>query len=184
MANKNRTLQTLYDNDIGNNIFLAGDTHANWVSDVIWHDFYEYDNVTGEGSIGAEFGGTAVTSSGQMKDSKDLEESQAKSKDLVDINVELKWSEVYYRGYFQLHLTPEVVEAKYFGVPDWSVRSPQEVSLANFTVVSGENRLERTDGVPSKDGAPVENGWLKNGEVKQTDLQVDTETGEWSVIEW
>ncbi|KAK2764866.1 hypothetical protein FQN54_008563 [Arachnomyces sp. PD_36] len=184
MANKNRTLQTLYDNNIGNNIFIAGDTHANWVSDVIWHGVHEYDDVTGNGSIGAEFGGTAVTSSGQMGDSKDLEESQAKSKDLVDMNLELKWSEVYYRGYFELHLTPDVVEANFFGVPDWSIRSPQEVPLANFTVFAGENRLSRTDGVPSKDGEAVENGYLKNGEVKQLNLQVDTETGEWSEIEW
>lgn len=184
MANKNRTLKTLYDNNIGNNIFIAGDTHANWVSDVIWHGIYDYDDVTGNGSIGAEFGGTAVTSSGQMKDSKDLKKSQEKSKDLIDLNLELKWSEVYYRGYFQLHLTPKEVEAKYFGVPDWSVRSPQEVSLANFTVLSGENRLQRTDRVPSKNGEAVENGYLKNGEVEQTDVQVDTETGEWSVIDW
>lgn len=34
MANKNRTLKTLYDNNIGNNIVLAGDTHENWVADL------------------------------------------------------------------------------------------------------------------------------------------------------
>jgi phosphodiesterase/alkaline phosphatase D-like protein len=27
-ANRNRTFQTLYDNDIGNNIMLSGDSHA------------------------------------------------------------------------------------------------------------------------------------------------------------
>jgi hypothetical protein len=31
VANRNRTLEHLYDNDIGNNIFLAGDSHQNWV---------------------------------------------------------------------------------------------------------------------------------------------------------
>jgi alkaline phosphatase D len=30
-ANRNRTFKTLYDNDIGNNIMLAGDSHASWV---------------------------------------------------------------------------------------------------------------------------------------------------------
>jgi alkaline phosphatase D len=32
VANRNRTLEHLYDNEIGNNIFLAGDSHQNWVS--------------------------------------------------------------------------------------------------------------------------------------------------------
>ncbi|MBE3043570.1 alkaline phosphatase D family protein [Candidatus Bathyarchaeota archaeon] len=30
MANRNRTLKHLYENDIQNNIFLAGDSHKNW----------------------------------------------------------------------------------------------------------------------------------------------------------
>lgn len=30
-ANRNRTFQHLYDNDISNNLFLAGDSHQNWV---------------------------------------------------------------------------------------------------------------------------------------------------------
>lgn len=31
IANRNRTLKHLYDNEIGNNVFLAGDSHQNWV---------------------------------------------------------------------------------------------------------------------------------------------------------
>ena len=48
-ANRNRTYQTLYENKIGNNIFIAGDSHANWVSDLIWLDEHEYDPETGSG---------------------------------------------------------------------------------------------------------------------------------------
>ena len=50
-ANRNRTYQTLYENNIGNNIFLAGDSHANWVSDLIWLDEHEYDPATGRGRL-------------------------------------------------------------------------------------------------------------------------------------
>lgn len=32
IANRNRTLKHMYDNEIDNNIFLAGDSHQNWVS--------------------------------------------------------------------------------------------------------------------------------------------------------
>ena len=31
LANRNRTFKHLYDNEIGNNAFLAGDSHQNWV---------------------------------------------------------------------------------------------------------------------------------------------------------
>jgi alkaline phosphatase D len=30
MANKNRTLEHLYNNNISNNIFMAGDSHMSW----------------------------------------------------------------------------------------------------------------------------------------------------------
>jgi alkaline phosphatase D len=62
IANKNRTLKTLADNNIGNNIMMAGDSHLNWASDLVWLDHEEYDPATGSGALGAEFAGTAVTS--------------------------------------------------------------------------------------------------------------------------
>ena len=55
-ANRNRTFQTLYENNIGNNIVISGDSHANWVSDLIWLDDQPYDPATGKGSIGVEVG--------------------------------------------------------------------------------------------------------------------------------
>ncbi|EQK97550.1 Alkaline phosphatase D-related protein [Ophiocordyceps sinensis CO18] len=61
MANRNRTLQHIYDNEIGNNIFLAGDSHQNWVSDLVWLGTKEYDKETGSGAVGVEFAGTAGT---------------------------------------------------------------------------------------------------------------------------
>ncbi len=53
-ANRNRTFQTLYDNNINNNIVISGDSHANWVSDLVWLDNHSYDPTTGNGSIGVE----------------------------------------------------------------------------------------------------------------------------------
>ncbi|WZH44332.1 PhoD-like phosphatase-domain-containing protein [Fusarium acuminatum] len=57
VANRNRTLEHLYTNDIGNNVFLAGDSHQNWVSDLVWLGTKEYDNKTGAGSIGRPVAG-------------------------------------------------------------------------------------------------------------------------------
>ena len=51
-ASRNRTLATLYQNNIGNNIVISGDSHANWVSDLVWLDTHPYDPTTGAGAIG------------------------------------------------------------------------------------------------------------------------------------
>ena len=52
-ASRNRTLATLYNNQIGNNIVISGDSHANWASDLVWLDTLPYDPATGKGAIGA-----------------------------------------------------------------------------------------------------------------------------------
>lgn len=40
-SNRNRTFQTMYDFGLDNNIMLSGDSHANWVSDLVWLDEHE-----------------------------------------------------------------------------------------------------------------------------------------------
>lgn len=57
-------------------------------------------------------------------------------------------------------------------------RNPNEISLANFTVLSGANALQRN---PSPGGGVVENGALKGGKTVGTNFTRDTETGEYFV---
>ncbi|EER26603.1 alkaline phosphatase family protein [Coccidioides posadasii C735 delta SOWgp] len=179
-ANRNRTFKTLFDNKIDNNILIAGDSHANWVSDLVWLGQKEYDPATGAGAIGVEFGGSAVTSSSPAGRNIDIKDSINASKALVTTNPVLQWSELYYRGYFELHITPKEVDARFFGTPKLRVRNPGEISLANFTVKSGANRLDRGPvGVPA--GGIVENGWLKGGKVVQTNVTNSTDTGRWYI---
>jgi len=89
-SNQDSTLQHLYENDIGNNIMLSGDSHANWVSDLVWLDEQEYDPATGAGSIGVEFAGTAVTSGGF---GGTIATANRQSSTLVRDNRELQWQE-------------------------------------------------------------------------------------------
>ena len=56
------------------------------------------------------------------------------------------------------------------------MRNRLEVSLANFTVNAGENRLQRPVG-----GGTVEAGVLKGGSVRESNLSVDTSSGVWAV---
>jgi alkaline phosphatase D len=180
-ANRNRTYQVLYDNNIGNNIMISGDSHANWVSDLVWLDEHPYDPHTGNGSIGVEFAGAAVSSPSPAGQNISIAASRVGSEWLVEHNRELQWSELYYRGYFELAISKEAVNAKYFGMPTIVDRNSHEIPLANFTVMSGENKLHRTGGtVVSK---PVENGAVKFGQVKQTNITNSTDVvgGFWFV---
>lgn len=92
-------------------------------------------------------------------------------------NAELQWSELYYRGYFELQISQDAVQALFFGIPTTRVRSGREISLANFTVRSGENALAR-DGAGGSEGfKPVENGALKFGQRVMTNVTYDTGSG-------
>ncbi|OAG11648.1 alkaline phosphatase [Paraphaeosphaeria sporulosa] len=172
-ANRNRTLHHLYSNEISNTIFLSGDSHANWVSDLVWLDEMPYDQVTGAGSIGVEFAGTAVSSSGYAKN---ITYGNIEAAGLIRDNAELQWTEGYYRGYYELQISPSEITANYFGCPTVAFRNPLEISLANFTVLAGANRLQRRVA-----NGTVENGALQRGSVKQTNLTLNTETGAWNV---
>ncbi|KAH7090398.1 PhoD-like phosphatase-domain-containing protein [Paraphoma chrysanthemicola] len=174
-SSRNRTLQHLYDNKIDNTIMLAGDSHQNWVSDLVWLDEVEYDPVTGAGAIGVEFAVTGTTSDG-LEGS--LAATEQISRNFVRDNIELLWQEGYYRGYTELHISKDKVEAQYWGCPTVETRNAFEISLANFTVAAGANHIARPIG-----GGVVEAGAIQEGqgEVKGTNVTVDTKTGEWSV---
>ncbi|CAD0089661.1 unnamed protein product [Aureobasidium vineae] len=172
-ANRNRTSKTLYDHDIGNNIMLAGDSHANWVSDLVWLDEHPYNSATGEDAVGVEFAGTAVTSSGF---GGTIRSANNQSSILVRDNAELQWNEGYYRGYFELQVGYDAVHASYYGMPTVASRNPLEISLANFTVLNSGNKLQRPVA-----GGKVESGYIKTGQVQMTNLTYNTQNQSWAV---
>ncbi|KAI1637272.1 PhoD-like phosphatase-domain-containing protein [Biscogniauxia mediterranea] len=179
-ANRNRTFRALYEGSIGNNVFLAGDSHASWVSDLVWLDEHPYDPATGAGSMGVEFAGSAVSSPSPLGQNVTLGAAMSASARLTAANAELQWQDFYYRGYYELSVTHEKVEAAFFGIPTNAVRQGHEIPLANFTVVAGENKLRRSGGGSAADG-DVESGSLKGGRVVQTNLTHDTSSGEWII---
>ncbi len=58
-----------------------------------------------------------------------------------------------------------------------ATRNAWDLPLANFTVVSGDNHLKRPVA-----GGRAESGALRSGDIKHTNLTLNTETGEWKVI--
>jgi alkaline phosphatase D len=148
---------------------------CSWASDLFWLDEKPYDSATGQGSIGVEFAGTAVSSSSPFGASTPIEGANNQSRLLIRDNEELQWQEGYYRGYYELQISPKQVDAQYFGLPSLRTRNGYEVSLANFTVGNGANKLQRPVA-----GGIVANGALQTGEVRVTSLTLDTNTGLWA----
>lgn len=175
-ANRNRTFQVLYEQNVGNNIFLAGDSHASWVSDLVWLGEHEYDPNTGSGSVGVEFAGSAVSSPCPAGQNISLAAANAGSAWLTAANRELQWQDLFYRGYYELSIDYDAVNASFFGIPTTRIKQGYEISLANFTVLAGENKLHRLNGSAAVGGVS-ESGSLKNGRVVQTNLTHDTGSG-------
>ena len=169
-ANRNRTYQHLYGNQIDNTIMLAGDSHANWVSDLLWVDpesapfaaanngidIPPYNQATGAGAIGVEFAVTAVSSSGF---SGNIAATNAQAQKLVRDNAELMWNEGYFRGYLALYLSKDEARAEYYGAPTVRERNSFDIPLANFTVKAGANHLQRPIA-----GGSVNSGYLKDAD--------------------
>ena len=162
LANRDRVYQHLADNKINNTVMLSGDSHAAWVSDLAWLGKRDYNEDTGAGAFGVELAGTAVTSSSPVGKAMPKLIANGLAKWLVSKNPELQWQDLYYRGYFEMSIGYEKIEAKFFGIPDVDVRSDDEVLLATFLINSGENKLARN---PTVGGGRAKGGALKNGKV-------------------
>ncbi|KAK1232959.1 hypothetical protein PQX77_003873, partial [Marasmius sp. AFHP31] len=152
-ANRQRVLDHLYENDISNTVILAGDSHANWVSDLAHpNDSTTYDPVTGEGAIGVEFAGTAVTSGTSFGSGLQPQDADAISRSFVDTdtNLNLQWSEGYYRGFFTLTIDPQSINATYYAMRNVSTPNLDAFVSAQFIVEAGANKLKRPVGGGAK----------------------------------
>jgi alkaline phosphatase D len=96
----------------------------------------------------------------------------------------LLWAEGYYRGYLQIDITKAAVEAKFWGSPSVSTRNAWEVSLANFTVLEGENRVARPLGSVANGAVGVVGEVSVSGEPGETMWTLDTGNGTWFEREW
>ncbi len=181
-ANRNRTFAKIDEHNINNTIMLSGDSHASWVSDLVWLDQREYDPATGQGSVGVEFAGSAVSSPCPAGQNITLSLANFGSGWLTEANRELQWQDLFYRGYYELSIGYDAINASYFGMPDILTRNGYEISLANFTVKAGENHLHRYNKTIGANGT-VESGSLKGGQLLGTNLTHDTSSGKYFIFQ-
>ncbi|KAF9567511.1 hypothetical protein CPC08DRAFT_626796 [Agrocybe pediades] len=156
-ANRARVLDHLYQNKISNTVILSGDSHANWVSDLAHpNDTTTYNPATGEGAIGVEFAGTAVTSGSAFGSGISPANADVISRTLVDVNADLQWSEGSYRGFFTLSIDSKHLNATYYAMRNVSFANLDGFASAHFVVNAGKNKLSR----------PVAGGTVNAGVLK------------------
>ncbi|ESK92088.1 alkaline phosphatase [Moniliophthora roreri MCA 2997] len=127
-ANRNRILDHLYKNQIDNTVILAGDSHANWVSDLAYpNDTTLYSPVTGEGAIGVEF--AADTKSAEYVNSS--------------MNLNLQWSEGHYRGFFTLAVDAQRVYTTFYSMKNHIIPNLEGFMIPDFIVEAWANKLNR-----------------------------------------
>ncbi|KNZ77118.1 Alkaline phosphatase D [Termitomyces sp. J132] len=113
--NRARVFDHLSNRSISNTVILSGDSHDNWVSDLARPNDTSYDEVTGNGAFGVEFGGTAVTSPSSFGTNISPTDADVISRGFVAQNPELQWT------------NPNL----------------DHLEIANFIVRAGENKLSR-----------------------------------------
>ncbi|KAH9050697.1 PhoD-like phosphatase-domain-containing protein [Lactarius hengduanensis] len=156
-ASRARVLSHIEQNKIDNTIILSGDSHANWVSDLAHpNDTTNYDPVTGNGGLGVEFAGTAVTSTSPFGAGVAPATADAISRVLVANNTDLQWSEGSFRGFFLITVSPSTLTATYYAMNNISNPNLDGFASAQFIVEAGANKLSR----------PVAGGSVKAGVLK------------------
>ncbi|KAG8754438.1 hypothetical protein FRC12_011190 [Ceratobasidium sp. 428] len=143
-ANRKRILDLLYKKKIDNTVILSGDSHANWVSDLAYpNDTTTYNPTSGQGAIGVEFAGTAVSSPSPLGAGVSPTTADAVSKQLVAVNADLHWSEGSWRGFFTLSLAAKNLTARYYAMKNLNSTNTDAFLSAEFHVTAGANRLTR-----------------------------------------
>ncbi|KAI0686724.1 PhoD-like phosphatase-domain-containing protein [Cytidiella melzeri] len=145
-ANRNRVLDHIHDNKISNTLILSGDSHANWVSDLAHpNDTITYNPATGQGSLGVEFAGTAVTSTSSFGSHISPQAADVISTAYITdpLNADLQWSEGSFRGFFTLTLNTTHASATYWAMNNVSTANLDAFASATFIVKAGDNKLSR-----------------------------------------
>ena len=99
---------------------------------------------SGAGAIGVEFAGTAVTSTGNRGPIEPTAGDAARG--MIRRNEEMFWQEGYYRGYFVLSITPEKIDAEFFGeqIPICESQCFANAHLTRLSICRNTQRLGYT----------------------------------------
>ncbi len=145
-AERQRLLEHLAGNGIGNVVICTGDIHSSWAQDVSFNPYDPafYDPATGAGALAAEFIAPGITSEGvpdvAPPGQPRPDEPGGTADQLLFAQPHLRYLNLTKRGYFILDLTESAAQADWYHVRD--VRDP--VSAEDFAAgFKTENGLTR-----------------------------------------
>ncbi|SCV70899.1 BQ2448_3661 [Microbotryum intermedium] len=149
---REQILQFIKKQKIENTVVLSGDSHASWVFDLVETNSTTYNATTGEGALGVEFAGSAVSSPSSYGHGPRFTDDVYKgiAKNLTLASPSLLYAKGKLRGYFELLVTPKSVEAHYYGFVDQATRNSNVTEMGVFETLLGANRITR----------PVNNGTI------------------------
>jgi alkaline phosphatase D len=140
VANRDRIMRGIAARHIQNVVVLTGDVHASWACDLKadWRD-------PKSATLGVEFVGTSVTSTGNGSDSR----SDAAT--ILGQNPHIKFFNNY-RGYVRCTVTREDISADYRVVPTVTDQNAPVFTRATFRSAAGRPGLEQTADNPLPSG--------------------------------
>lgn len=146
VASRNRVLQHLGANSIGNVVVLTGDIHSSWSNEISINPF----SPTLSTRQAVEFVAPAVSSPGI----DDPAQAAALQGQILASHPHVKYVDLYRRGYLLMDITPERAQAEWYHVTTVSQRSAQQEFARAMRTASGEARLTAGDASSPISGAP------------------------------
>ena len=151
-ASRERVFDMVDQLKIDSFVVLTGDVHSNWVYDLPRRPFDGFDLSTGRGSLGVELVGTSVTSRSNVGVGPDGETQLAT---IRAARPHLHYVDGRYRGYYIVDITPERLQADFYGMKTIEERTREERFLKGFAAPAGSMHLtEQQSPAAPRTGAP------------------------------
>lgn len=146
VAARNRILQHLATNAIGNVVVLTGDIHSSWGNEISVNPFSPSLNTR----LAVEFVTPGITSPGI----DDQAQATGLEGQVTATHPHVKYVNLFRRGYTLVDITPERAQAEWYHVSTITERSAQQDLARVLRTASGENRLVAGDVSSPVPGAP------------------------------
>jgi len=139
-AQRDRVFDFIEQEKVRNLVILTGDAHSSWGFDVPRNPWNGYQAATGEGSLAVELVTPAISSpTPALFDSGQGQDPAAAIRVALP---HLKFVDGTHRGYAIVDLTPTIMKADWYFVPDVRVRSDREMQGVSLVSERGSAHLQ------------------------------------------
>lgn len=144
-AERTRLYDFILENEIENMVVLTGDIHTHWAMDLPY-DVFEYNQFTGEGSVGVEFVCNAVTSTSSPVPLGPVYGI------ITSVLPYIKYVDLSRKGYTVLHLDDEKAQGDMYTVSRVNFPNAVEFFQQGWYTLDGTSHLVKADGESSASG--------------------------------